>query len=379
MPQLIGTAPSQIPTNGHLGSAAFLDSSAFYNTGLNPVFRNRIGNGAMMIDQRRNGAAVTGVTGGADYWLADRFRIGGSAMATGRFTWQQVTDAPAGSGLYKSGKITVTAAQAASNSYVQVLSTFVEANNMTDFEWGTSTAKTAVFSFWIKASVTGMYSVARRSDNGNASVVAPFNVNTVNTWEYKTIVIPGRTSGTWNTGTAAALRIDFDIGSDNNQYVEETQANTWVATDAFRTLSSVRLPATNGATWQITGVQLERGTVATPFEHRPIAMELHMCKRYCEVWSFESGAGTDRYHAGVGWSDQAIFKFEVEKRTRPSVTLGGAAELRDGANALKTITTSNTNRLAVQLGVSPATLTNSVATIRFGSGAGDAVIISAEY
>lgn len=128
----------------------------------------------------------------------------------------------------------------------------------------------------------------------------------------------------------------------------------------------------------IANVQVEVGTTATPFEYRSIGTELQLCKRYCEVWQFQSGATTDRYHSGVGWTDQAVFKMEVEKRTYPSVTIAGAAELRDGANGQKTITSTQSNRFAIQLGVAPATLTNSVATIRFGSGAGDAVIISAE-
>jgi hypothetical protein len=300
-------------------------------TSLHPVmFRNKIGNGAMLIDQRRNGAAATGVTGGTDIWLADRFRIGGSAMATGRFTFQQVTDAPAGSGLYKSGKITVTAAQASSGSYVQVLSTFVEANNMTDFEWGTSTAKIAVFSFWVKASIPGMYAVALRSDNANASFVSNYNVNTANIWEYKSIVVSGPTIGTWNTGNAAGLRIDFDLGTDNNQYVADNLANTWVASDSFKTASSKSLVATNGATWQITGVQLERGSVATPFEHRPIGIELLLAQRYFQksyptatavasntnqgyhVFSM-GGISSNYYHAAVRW--------KVSMRDVPSVTV----------------------------------------------------------
>jgi hypothetical protein len=324
MAQLIGTAPNQVPTNGDLGSAAYMDASAFYGTGLNPVFRNRIGNGAMLIDQRRNGVAVTGVTGGQDTWLADRFRIGGSAMATGRMTWQQVTDAPAGSGLYKSGKITVTAAQASSGSYVQVLSTFVEANNMTDFEWGTSTAKTAVFSFWIKASIPGMYAVALRADNANASFVSNYNINTANTWEYKSIVVSGPTIGTWNTGTAAGLRIDFDLGTDNNQYVADNLANTWVASDSFKTTSSKSLVATNGATWQITGVQLERGSVATPFEHRPIGIELALCQRY--YVQFGTTSAYEHFGIGVVQSGQStqIINLPVTMRAAPTFAYSGS-------------------------------------------------------
>jgi hypothetical protein len=384
MAQLIGTAPSQVPTNGDLGSAAYMDSSAFYGTGLNPVFRNRIMNGAMLIDQRRSGAALTNVTGGADNWLVDRFRIGGTAMSSARFTFQQVSDAPSGSGLFKSGKVTVTATQTPNPSDIEVLSTFIETHNMTDFEWGKVGAKPAVCSFWVKASVPGLYPVAFRSDAAaNATYIGTYTVNTSNTWEYKTISIPGPTAGTWfepTTANLAGLRLDFDLGTGNTATLSDSLANTWVHNaDYFRTTSCVRLMQFSGATWQITGLQLERGTVATPFEHRPIGVELHMCKRYLEVWQYESGATTDRYHSGAGWSDQAIFKMEVEKRSRPSVTVTGSAELRDGANVQKTITASNSNRFAIQLGVVPATLTNSVATIRFASGFGDAIIISAEY
>jgi hypothetical protein len=331
MAQLIGTAPSQVPTNGDLGSAAYMDSSAFYGTGLNPVFRNRIGNGAMLIDQRRQGSALTNVTGGMDAWLVDRFRIGGTAMSSARMTWQQVTDAPVGSGLYKSAKITVTATQTPNPSDIQVLSTFVEANNMIDFEWGSTGAKTAVLSFWIKASVIGLYSVALRSDTGNNSAfVATYTVNTANTWEYKSIVIPGPASvGTWATGTGVGVRIDFDLGSGSSANISDAQANQWLTADYFRTISSNRLTQNSSATWQITGLQLEKGTVATPFEHLPIGVNLALCQRYCYVISGDSG-----FRVGQGWaysstSANISFNFPVVMRSSPALTNASAITYND--------------------------------------------------
>jgi hypothetical protein len=354
---------------------------------LNPVmFRNKIGNGAMLIDQRRAGAAVTGVTGGQDVWLADRFRIGGSAMATGRMTWQQVTDAPAGSGLYKSGKITVTAAQASSGSYVQVLSTFVEANNMTDFEWGTSTAKTAVFSFWVKCSVPGMYAVAIRADNANASFVINYNVNTANTWEYKSIVVSGPTIGTWNTGNAAGLRIDFDLGTDNSQYVADNLANTWVASDSFKTASSKSLVATNGATWQITGVQLERGSVATPFEHRPIGVELPLAQRYAFVLS-GSNAG-DRIGSGFIFSSTGgiiTIPHMVPMRSSPALSgTPGSVAMNDSLaayvqSASVTVNSSNPTFTALAFTSSGMTAGRGAQAYFSSTSASNFIILTSEY
>lgn len=296
-------------------------------TSVNPVmFRNRVINGDFRVDQRRNGSSLTGVTGGQDAWLSDRFRIGGSAMPTARMTWQQVADAPVGSGFKYSGKITVTAAEIATNQ-TQVLSHIIEGTNTADFEWGTAAAKPASLSFWVKASITGKYSVAIRSDNGNATFVATYQITQPNVWEYKAIQIPAPVNyGTWGWTNSLGIRLDWDLGSGTNGSTSSSgnvtaTPNIWQYYDAFRTADTVRLIEFSNATWQITGVQLEKSSVATPFEFRPYATELALCQRYFEKIYYRGSA----YGNGSN-SIPFTIPLKVSKRAAPSTSVGADPE-----------------------------------------------------
>ena len=242
-------------------------------------FKNRVINGDFRINQRFGTALQTGITGGANYWLADRFRIGGSALSTGRFSFQTVTDAPAG--FVNSGKITVTTSQTPAASDVQVLSQIIEGINVSDFAWGTSGALAVSLSFWVKANLSGQYCVAVRSDNATAAYVATYTITTANTWQYITISIPGCTFGTWggqSLSTTIGVRLDFNLGTGTSS--STSSVNTWLTADYFRTTSDIQLVQTLGATWQITGVQLEVGTSASGFDYRFYGDELQRCYRY---------------------------------------------------------------------------------------------------
>jgi len=288
-------------------------------------YKNRVINGAFAIDQRANGTAQLGVAGGSTYFLADRFRVGGSALSTGRFTWQQVTDAP--NGFTNSGKITVTTAQS-TTSEVQVLTHWMEGLNVSDFAWGTSSATSAALSFWVKASVTGTYSVAIRSDNvgTNYSYVATYSVTAANTWQYITIIIPPITVGTWTMSVDYGIRIDWDIGSGTSG--NQTTGNVWTAGNYFKAPGTVNLVSNNGATWQITGVQFEKGSIATPFEFRDYGRELQLCQRYCFKpldgslngnAAYWSGATAAAYNSGSVSCYGSAF-LPVAMRRSPSVT-----------------------------------------------------------
>lgn len=299
--------------------------------------RNRVINGDFRIDQRRVGTAQTNVTGGADYWLADRWRVGGSAL-TGKMTFQTVADAPPG--FVNSGKITVTTAQPSYNtSDVSVLSQIIEGNNLADFGWGSAAATAASFSFWVKASVTGTYNVSIRSDNvsNNYSYCAAYTVLQANTWEYKTISIPATVVGNWGGLTLSntyGIRIDWNLGCGTDSTVTP---NTWVNTaSAFQSTGAVKILSTLNSTWQITGVQLEKGSVATPFEYRSITNELQLCQRYFYK-TFEPGikpidnASVGVYGTVAAYSSSSCylgtwFKYPVTMRAPPStVTLYGMA------------------------------------------------------
>jgi len=235
-------------------------------------FRNRIINGDMRIDQRNAGAAVT--TSGA--FSADRWAQGFGGA--GALSLQQVTDAP--TGFVNSIKSTVTTADgslAASDNYQAMFQT-IEGNNIADLAWGTASAKTITVSFWAKASVTGTYCFNIRNNGAAYSYVSTFAIASANTWEYKTITVAGDTSGTWLTtnGVGAIVMFGSVQGSDK----QVPSLDTWTAGNYMAHSSQTNWIGTLDATLQITGVQFEVGSVATPFERRPFGAELALCQRY---------------------------------------------------------------------------------------------------
>ena len=288
--------------------------------GLN--FRNKIINGDCRIDQRNNGASVTANGSGYTYQI-DRFYSGGLS-GSGVFSVQRVSDAPAG--FSNSVRLTVTTADTslgASEEYG--FQQTIEGHNTSDLAWGTSSGSAVTLSFWVKSSLTGTYGVAiRNAGTWNRSYVGQYTVNSANTWEYKTIVITPETSGSWGAGNAASVNVAFDLGAGSNF---NGTAKTWNTSGSTRVSGNVSFISTNGATWQITGVQLEKGTAATPFEFRPIGTEDALCKRYFQEI---------RTYSGVVASGAEMFDnvtLYVPMRAAPSFTqtdaTGGGGWLGD--------------------------------------------------
>jgi hypothetical protein len=185
-------------------------------------------------------------------------------------------------------------------------------------------------SFWVRSSVTGTYSVSFSNSANNRFYVATYTVNSANTYEYKTITVAGDTSGTWLTNNGIGIQITWDLGYGTNF---NGTAGSWSGSTIRRTSGSVQLIATTGATLYITGVQLETGSVATPFERRPFTTELQLCQRYYEK-SFElatkpaqnttdaTGAGLITQVVGAGAIQYGVtIGFAVAKRAAPTVTL----------------------------------------------------------
>jgi hypothetical protein len=234
--------------------------------------KNRIINGAMVIDQRNNGAAVTLST--AVVFPVDRFvcyRTTSGAVATG----QRSTVAPAGfinSLLYS----VTTGATISSTDYNQI-SQIIEGLNVTDLGWGTANAQAVTLSFWVRSSVTGTYGVSVGNSSDNRLYIGSYVINSANTWEYKSVTVPGDTSGTWLTtnGIGVIIRWDLGIGSTFSG-----AAGSWSSSNTQGLTGGVKLVQTTGATFYITGVQLEVGTQATSFDYRPFGTELALCQRY---------------------------------------------------------------------------------------------------
>jgi len=233
--------------------------------------RNRIINGDMRIDQRNAGASVT--VSGAVYGV-DRFRAVQTG-GTGVFTIQQDSSYP--SGFIKSLKATVTTAYSPTTTDRYEISQLVEGNNTADLNWGTAAASPVTLSFWVRSSLTGTFGGVVQNENADYNYVFSYSISAADTWEYKTITVSGPTTGTWATGNGQGLKVTFSIGCGSTRL---GTAGSWSSTRYEGATGQTQLIATNGATWYITGVQLEVGDVATPFEHRIYGEELALCQRY---------------------------------------------------------------------------------------------------
>ena len=316
-----GTTPAVTISTAQ--NATFVGSVSARNTF---GFENRIINGAMVIDQRNAGASVSTGSGTYAPYTLDRWVLPGSGG--GVFSYQQSSVAPAG--FVNSALITVTTADSsiAAGDYYQFRQA-IEGFNIADLGWGTANAKTVTLSFWVRSSLTGTFGLSLRNGNGDRSYVATYVVNAANTWEQKTVTIPGDTAGTWTLGTTVGMYVTFSLGVGSSF---ESTANSWQAGSFVATSGSVDLVGTNGATWQVTGVQLEVGSLATSFDFRSIGQELALCQRYYET-SYAAGTaiGTATITNTVYWYAQSsgnynnqIGFFKVPKRAAPTTVIYSA-------------------------------------------------------
>jgi hypothetical protein len=249
-----------------------LDSNVQGDLGIS--FKNRIINGNMVIDQRNAGASVT--FDGSNKYVTDRF-YGFSNVGT--TTSQQSTVAP--SGFINSLLVTQsTGGSVVSGSYL-ALNQRIEGFNVADLGWGTANAATVTISFWVRSSVTGSYSVALLNSAGNRSYVTNYTINAANTWEQKTITVAGDTSGTWLTNNGIGVVLVWNLGYGST-YTTST-LNSWLGSGAYgSTTATTSFASTTGATFYLTGVQLEVGTQATTFTTAggSYGAELALCQRY---------------------------------------------------------------------------------------------------
>ena len=294
-------------------------------------FKNRIINGAMVIDQRNAGLPVT--PNSSTYTL-DRWRIG--VDTTQRMSFQQVSDAPAG--FTNSILCTVTTSGSTSASNLLYLQQNIEGFNVSDFGFGTASAQTVSVSFWVKSSIIGLKSISLINASLSRAYCTTYNIDTANTWEYKTVTIPGDTSGTWGTGNGNGLELhfNFQIGS-----TYETTLNTWAAGRFYSASSVPDITTTSGATINITGVQLEKGSTATSFDYRPYGTELALCQRYFEKsYNQESVPGVAAFTPGFASSVSSSIAptqangctFKVFKRVNPTVVTFNAVTGASGTS-----------------------------------------------
>ena len=277
--------------------------------------KNLIINGNMAIDQRNAGASgsTTSNVYTTDRW---QFQIFG---VTNAITYQQVTDAPIGFNNSLKFTSNATTETAASNITVSPRQR-IEGYNIAHLGWGTANAKTVTVSFWAKASISGVYPLAINNSAFNTSYVSEYTISSANTWEYKTITITGPTIGTWSTDNGRGLVVLFTISAGSN--VSTSSVNTWQSGNYRTTTSCVQLIENSSATLQITGVQLEAGTTATPFENLQYGQQLALCQRY--YFALCDGSIAARQSIGIGayYSStdlRGTFSFPTTMRSTPTL------------------------------------------------------------
>ena len=275
-------------------------------------FRNRIINGDMRIDQRNAGASVTAVNG--DY-IIDRWRaISGAAS---KFTMGRSAGGvtPPTSFTNYLG-LTSLSAYTVGASEIFAVRQPIEGFNTADLGWGTANAQAVTLSFWVRSSLTGTFGATLRNSAQDRTYPLTYTVSAANTWEFKTANIAGDTSGTWLTNNGIGIELQFSIGAGSS--VSGGTANAWNAGSFQSPSGCVSVVGTNGATFYITGVQLEAGTVASPFERRDYGRELMMCQRYYESYYFRNTT----YGMGSGTSTIMNVPIKVTKRATPTTTIG---------------------------------------------------------
>ena len=236
--------------------------------------RNMLINGAHQVSQRHGTGSVT--VAPSDHYVVDRFKIQDYSDAT--FSSQQVGDAP--TGFMHSSKLTVTGTDTSlgTTQYQRFIQP-IEGSNVSHLKWGYGAqAKTVTLSFHVKSSLTGTFYVFAFNGAANRSFVSAYTIDTANTWEKKTITITGDQSGAWLSNTGAGMYLGWSLGTGTN--FQTSTLDAWQGAFEMAGSNQVNLAGTNGATWQITGCQLEVGSQSTPFEHEPVGVTLSKCQRY---------------------------------------------------------------------------------------------------
>jgi len=321
-----------ITLDGSLGITTPMYNGSITANAVTPSvnMKNRIINGACVIDQRNAGASVTP---NGSYTL-DRWAAGNSQAS--KFSVQQNAGSvtpPAGFTYY----LGVTSLSAYTVGAAEQFFMYqpIEGYNVADLGWGTANAKTITLSFWVRSSLTGTFGGSILNSAQNRSYPFSYTISTANTWEQKSVTIAGDTSGTWLTtnGIGMYISIGLGVGATNSG-----TAGAWAGTTYYSATGATSVVGTNGATLYFTGVQLEVGSTATSFDYRPYGTELALCQRYFErsydttsaTGSFSSGfrgssTNATAFAEGPGWG------FAVPKRTGPTVTLYNAVSGASGA------------------------------------------------
>jgi hypothetical protein len=287
----------------------------------------------MVIDQRNAGTSVTVTT--AQSYGVDRFF--GQGSITSKFTAQQSTTAPAG--FINSWLLTSSAATTLGASDYYYFGQNIEGLNCTDLGWGTANAKTVTLSFQVYSSLTGTFSGAILNSADNRSYAFTYSIPTANTWTTISVTIAGDTSGTWLTTNGVGIKLRFALGAGSS-FLQT--AGSWGTGNVVGATGTTQWISTSGATFYITGVQLEAGTTASPFEYRQYGTEWALCQRYYQQITY--AGSTINYLSGTAYDtfsiyDTTVYTLPVTMRSAPTFSTAGTFLLADGLGNNPAITT----------------------------------------
>ena len=278
--------------------------------------RNRIINGDMRVDQRNAGAAITPINAqfGVDRWIF-------SVSQTSKITSQQSSVAP--TGFINSTLITSSSAYSVLATDAFWFGQRIEGLNVSDLGWGTASAKTVTLSFQVYSSLTGTFGGALINSALNRSYPYTYTISVANTWTSVSVTIAGDTSGTWLTTNGTGIQLMFSLGTGTTY---SGPAGAWASALYASATGATSVVGTSGATFYVTGVQLEVGTVATPFERQIYNAQLAQCQRYYEEWgggdAYQAFGIADAISATVAYS---ALQYLVTKRAAPSGSVSAAS------------------------------------------------------
>jgi len=322
-----------MPLSIHGTNGITFNDGSTQNTRPAVGFRNRIINGDMRIDQRNAGASVTiGAVNGT--YILDRYSWYTSQAS--KLSTQRSTVAP--SGFSNSMLITSLSAYSITSTDYFWFRQGIEGFNVSDLAWGTASAGSVTLSFWVRSSLTGAFGGSLYNETAGYNCPFSYSISAADTWERKTVLISGATTGTWKTNQDCGVFVQWTLGSGSTR--TGGTSGTWQASSTDGPNGITSLVGTNGATFYITGVQLEAGSTATDFERRPIGTELALCQRYYE--------NVGAYLSTTSWTAiiNPVFP-RVQKRSNPTITTVPAS----GSGAVFTwqgSTTENGNGSAYQ-------------------------------
>jgi hypothetical protein len=321
-------------------------------------FKNRIINGAMVIDQRNAGASVTPANGA---YTVDRWFYNSSQAS--KFTVQQNAGSvtpPAGFKNYLGCTVAASVSIGAADFFA--LAQNIEGLNVYDLAWGTANAQSVTLSFWVRSSLTGTFGGALQNSGSARSYPFSYTISSANTWEQKSITIAGDTSGTWLTTNGVGLAVYLGLGVGTTY---SGTAGSWAGANYLSATGATSVVGTNGATFFITGVQLERGSTATSFDYRPYGNELALCQRYYTQFSYVSGSNIipSTSFNNATTNGLATITLPVTMRTAPTgIVLSSASDfvLSTGASNLTpssiAFTAAGSNTVSVNCTVTGATV-----------------------